>query len=436
MIAGCSLFQPEPEPDQPNVVLIVIDTLRAESLGTYGGRVGVSDELDALAARGIVFEDVTAASSWTRPSMGAMLTGQYPRDLGLYRERMELLPDDATTLAEQLKAHGYRTLGYTANPNINSSYGFHVGFDVYLDSLVVFDWMPGGEKPPERAGAGLHSANQLFDAALRDIQADPDAPTYLQLSIMEVHEWHIFERGLIRPEAREQFKDGNWFSGYDQAIWQASRDIDAFIAKLRALPGWEDAWVVITSDHGEGIGAHPAVELSDLHGRHLYTTQTRVPLLITRLDDSLEPQRITTAVRGLDTAPTILDLVDAPAFTDSDGVSLRPLMDGESVQLPPYFVTETAFRGHDKSALVGRDWRYYIHRDGHSGMDPLELQPVGIHENGTITNQLDDHGDMAASMQAYFDEWAKAHPRRTPTTAKGEIDPTELEQLQSLGYLN
>ena len=134
---------------QPNVVLIIIDTLRADQVGAYGSAAGATPELDALAARGVRFDRVIAQSPWTRPSIGAMLTGCYPRTLGIYDEMDQALDGRFTTLAEALKAAGYTTLGVHSNPNINAFFNFDQGFDAYIDSEVWYGFMhpePGQQR--------------------------------------------------------------------------------------------------------------------------------------------------------------------------------------------------------------------------------------------------------------------------------------------------
>lgn len=431
-IAACSRPDAVP-PERAPVILIVIDTLRADTLGCYGGPAGVSDAIDAIAAQGIVFENVTAPCSWTRPSMGAMLTGRYPRSLGLYREIDESLPDDALQLGDHLQKNGYHTLGYTANPNINTRYGFARGFDVYHDSTVLFDWMPNAEDRAAGYVAPLHSAPQLFEAALRDLDAASEGPAYIQLNVMEVHEWHMTVNGLLREESGGRFLD-EAYPTYAQTVWQVSKDIGAFLDTLRERPGWETAWIVITSDHGEGLGDHPDVADSERHGRTLYTSQTDVPLIISRLNGLREPARIAAPVRILDVAHTIAALVDAP-MPPADGVSLLPMMNGDTLDLPDYFVTESAFRGHDKSGVAGPEWRYYIHRDDHEGTAPEELQRAGAAENGAATNQIASHPEIAGALSAYFNAWDAAHPRAAPTSAAQGLSPEELEQLETLGYV-
>ena len=142
---ACSPSGPEhderPVPDGPNVALVIIDTLRADRLGCYGGRSDVSPELDEIAANGVLFESVFAPCSWTRPAIGGLLTGRHPRSLGLFVEKGDALPPGPPTLAEVLYAEGWATFGITANPNINTCFGFARGFDEYIDSNIVFHFM-------------------------------------------------------------------------------------------------------------------------------------------------------------------------------------------------------------------------------------------------------------------------------------------------------
>src|SRR4030042_4918019 len=145
---------------RPNVVLIIIDTLRADKLGCYGFPDETSPEIDRFAENGILFKRTIAQSSWTKPSIGSMLTSLYPRSIGIYKEKFDILDDKYLTLAEVLKENGYFTLGVTANPNINSIFNFNQGFDHYIDSDIIWDWMKQEE------GNELYSANILPDSRI------------------------------------------------------------------------------------------------------------------------------------------------------------------------------------------------------------------------------------------------------------------------------
>jgi len=152
---------------RPNVVLIIIDTLRADKLGCYGFPGDISPELDKMAKKGVQFNNVIAQSSWTRPSIGSMLTSLYPRSLGIYKEKFDILADWYVSLPEILQAKGYSTVGITANPNINKFFNFDQGFDIYMDSHVIFNWMnPEKGKVPMSVKEGPVGKSRFGDNEL------------------------------------------------------------------------------------------------------------------------------------------------------------------------------------------------------------------------------------------------------------------------------
>lgn len=428
-----------PAESRPNVVLIIIDTLRADALGSYDPRAaGLTPEIDALAAGGVRLGRVTAQSSWTRPSIGSLLTARPPRALGLYRETFDVLPESATTLAEALRAGGYETVGVTANPNINSVFGFNQGFDHYSDSLVVWPWMTPepGQHRRSRATA-LPDARTILGDMLEHARrraAEPDRkPTYMQITLMDVHEG----RRLLRPEFSEDDRGRVGVpKGYWDAVRQVSHDIGIFVKALAALPGWGDTLFVITSDHGQGLDDHPDVEKSWGHGLLLYGSQVDVPLILWRR--GLEPRSVDTPVRLLDLAPTILDLVGVASPRFGEGRSLARLVtDGADPppDLPGYSVSETRYQGVDKIAVHTPEWTYIENRDGQEDLNPRELQPRGIRENGRLTDRIEAEPDVARDLAGLLAEWEGLHPQRPATQPSEDVSPEELEQLRALGYV-
>jgi arylsulfatase A-like enzyme len=444
---------------RPNVVLIIVDTLRADALGAYDpAAAGITPELDALAARGVRFSQVTAQCSWTRPSIGSLLTSRYPRTLGLYRESFDVLPDSAVTLAEVLRANGYETAGITANPNINSVFRFDQGFDRHVDSTVVWDFMPPGpgQRTRSRRARLLDSQTvlgEMLEHARARVAEGGRAPVYMQITLMDVHEG----RWLVRPEFRQN--DHGRFGlprGYWDAVRQVSHDIGEFVRALESLPGWGDALFVITSDHGQGLDDHPDVDRSGYHGLLLYGSQIDVPLILYQSppDDSYPlagllsrvrgqlPQlprgAIETPVRLLDLAPTILDYVGVDPPADMEGRSLlRLVMEGGDLDpgLPGFFVSETRFRGADKIAARTPEWTYIENRDGHEGVNARELQPRGIRENGRLTDRIGDEPAIASELETLLRRWERNHLARPAEQPSEDVSQDELEQLRAMGYV-
>lgn len=425
---------------RPNVVLLIVDTLRADKLGCYGHADSVSPELDAIAAQGVRFADVLAPSSWTRPSIGAMLTGRHPRTLGLYDVKNEILNSRFTTLAEALRSQGYTTLGATANPVINSAFNMHQGFDEYVDSVVVFPWMRdevyAGEARSSNREASLPSARQIFATATEMIERRDTFPFYVQLNIMEMHESWRGRKSLTRAEIRKAARREDP-RGYLAALRQVSIDVNAFIRELRARDGWENTVFVITSDHGQGLNDHPGVAISWAHGRLLYESHLKVPLIFHH-PGTLTPRVVNRPVRLVDLTPTLLDYLGIEAPGGLDGVSLAPLMtDGRAtVSLPGVFMAETYWRKNDKIAAYGAEWKYIENRHGHWGCDPEELQRMGGPENGKRTNDIEESPAEADVLRAYLDDWERHYPKAEPTPRVERLSERETSQLTAIGYLD
>lgn len=420
----------------PNVVLIIIDTLRADRLGCYGFTPEISPELDALATDGVRFEQVIVPASWTRPSIGALITGQHPRTLGLYRERAEILAERFTTLAEVLRDNGYATTGLTANPHINSSYNFDQGFSTYIDSHVLFPFMkPAGEQQNYNKSP-VRSARELFAGALETAREAKALPGYLQIDIMEVHEYNRGDNTLTRTEFQAEFR-GTKNADYNAAVRQASHDIGEFVSRLTALPGWEDTLFLITSDHGEGLDDHPGVLRAQFHGFVLYESQATVPLILYRRGWRPSSRVVHRPVRLIDIFPTLLDLLGIAVPDGLTGRSLSPLLDDASavIDLPDYFVTESRWRAVNKIGLYGEDWEYFENRDGWVGVNPVELQSRGGRENGAWTDRIGEQPAIAAAMRDYLAAWEEANPPARPTLDQDALSPEEIEQLRSIGYL-
>ena len=450
LAAGCGVASGTPSPEEvaapvnaaaqrPSVVLIMIDTLRADKVGSYGCPLETTPALDAFAAKGVQFDSVMAQSSWTRPSVGSFLTSRYPRTLGLYREREETLPEHFETLAEVLKGNAYTTFGFTANPNINAAYHFAQGFDRYYDSTVLFPTVSTvpdgatlyGEKP-------LPEAQGMFRQALAQLDAsDAKGPFYLQFNVMEIHEWlvpHTRPNSMLRNTYKQHFQ-GKRYRQYLQSVRQVTDDIGHFVETLLARPGWADTVFIFLSDHGEGLGDHPDVKRSSFHGRLLYKSTLMVPWIMYRPGWTPARQRIAQHVRLLDMMPTLLDYLHIEGPKEMAGLSLMPLVNGEAerLPLPNYFVAETYWKRADKIAVYSADWEYFCNWKPQPGLGPLELQDRSRIENGLRTDLFHKKPEAAKKMQDFQAEWERKHRKAKPSI---KAIPHEIvEQLEAIGYL-
>jgi arylsulfatase A-like enzyme len=438
LLAGCGS-----DTGRPNIVLVVIDTLRADKLGAYGFPEATSPALDALAARGVLFRNVLAQSSWTRASIASLVTGLHPRSLGIFHEYHDALAGRFVTLAEVLWTGGYRTFGATANPNINASYHFDQGFDEYSDSRVIFPWMTPEPGAQSTAHAPLPAGRDLYRALVESIAASQHRPFYVQIAVMEVHE-HIQMRN--RPElysdSRGAGDHAGLFAGqrdadYLRTVRQATDEVVAFIEEVAALPGGENTLFVITSDHGEGLTDHPSVPNADRHGFVLYESNLRVPLLLYHPGGALAAGRVVDQpVRLLDVMPTLLDFAGLTGPRQMQGRSLLPLARGDAeVPLPEIFVAETRFQRRNKIAAYTPAWKYIENREHESRLPRQSLHRVGTREDGARTNVASQHPDIVARLASQVREWEKTHPPAESTRPALAPEALERQQLRDLGYL-
>ena len=315
LLPGCA----EQGAVSPDIVLIVIDALRADSLPLYGAPRENAPHLADLAQGGVVFERVVAPSSWTKTSMASLLTGTNPSRHGV-RGIEHALPGELPTLARMLHDAGYRTLGVQTNPWLHSRFGFDEGFDRY--DLVRFG-----------------TAEEVNDLALTLLaEAGRERPVFLYLHYMGVHapyrpglRWfhepalEVPGRGPVADEELENLYRRQDLRGLEldrrvRALCEAElRQLDDALGHLfEALrERWllEHAVLVVASDHGEAFGERGQVT----HGRTFYPEVYAVPLLVRAAGRVPAGARIAAQVRSIDVVPTILALVELPRPPSVEG---------------------------------------------------------------------------------------------------------------------
>ena len=399
----------------PNLVLVVVDTLRADATSPYGGPAGVTPELARWAARGIVFERALAQSSWTKISMASLLTSLWPRTHGL-REARDGLDDAALTLAEVLREAGYATFCVQTNGWLHPSFGLHQGFDRYR-------FPSGGSAVVPQPSVWAH-ADRVYDEVQRLIEShDPARPFFLYLHFMDVHQY------AAPPEFRRFGSDRRG------AYLAAVRWVDDAVERVRRLLDHRDlldrSVLVLASDHGEAFGEHGVFG----HARNVLAPVVAVPLVV-RLPFAVAPVRVAAQVRNLDLAPTLLELAGLPAPSAFEGSSLLPLALGEQ---PPADRPSFAALGerlfpdaHVQHAYTDADWTFA--RNLEPGADPAELlfdRRVDPGENVNLIGLEPGAGDEPrAALDAHLAAAGDQLRRRGV-----RIDPAIAERLRALGYL-
>lgn len=333
---------------RPNLVFVIIDTVRADHLSTYGYRRQTSPNLSQLASRALLFRNSYSASTWTLPSTASLLTGLYPDQHGV-RRLPDVLPPEANTLAEKLQALGYRTAAFTDGGFVDPQWGFAQGFDRY-DSTRGQAWSP---KDVRRV---VEPAAKWLEERSAEAKTGGTAPFFLFVHTYEAHQPYLNREGLADPFLPPGPKPKNeayWIhfparlegpelarvvALYDGEIRRADR----YLARLwRALGRKEFASrtaILVTSDHGEELMEHGNLE----HGMgKLYDENIKVPLIL-KLPDGTRGT-VASPVSGVDVVPTFLDLAGAPKadLGALPGRSLLPLAaDPQARSAPREIVAE------------------------------------------------------------------------------------------------
>ncbi|HSF17524.1 MAG TPA: sulfatase-like hydrolase/transferase [Vicinamibacteria bacterium] len=294
-----------PKPS-PNVLLISIDTLRADHLGAYGASPG-TPRLDALAKAGVVFERAVAQVPITLPSHASLFTAAYPfahgvRDNGSFR-----LSGKRRTLTEAYRAAGYRTAAFVGSFALDSRFGLDQGFELYDDFY-------GDTSALSDFAISERSADAVLGPALEWLSEPRDAPWFAFIHLYDPH-------APYEPPTR--FRDKFASEPYRGEVAYVDEALGKFLEELTKRGRIENTLVVLTSDHGEGLGEHG----ERTHGMFAYESTLRVPLIFS-WEGVLAPRRVSSRVRLLDVAPTLLALSGLEPLPDSQGVSLVPLLEG------------------------------------------------------------------------------------------------------------
>jgi arylsulfatase A-like enzyme len=337
---------PPSVPRDLNVVLLTIDALRADHVGSYGYRRPTTPNLDALASEGVRFANGWAHAPSTRYSVPAILTGRYPSTIPVGNAWWppNLLPENRLW-AEILRERGYHTGAFLPYYYFNRSWGLDQGFDEYDISLEKLHSMGG-----DPAATHGTSARPLADLDIAYLERHKDEKFFLWSHFYDTH--FQFER---HPDAPETDFGADEKSLYDGEIRYTDIHVGRVLDALRRLGLWDKTIVIITADHGDGFGEH-GIPPNQRHGYHLYATETKVPFII-RVP-GLPPRVVDPPVGHIDLLPTVLNLLGAAPDAEPQllGQSLLGLMLGESATNRHVF-QEVWYEGPtSRKAVVTSNW--------------------------------------------------------------------------------
>lgn len=466
------LHEPAEGVKLPNVVLVVIDTLRADHLGCYGHEpegFQVSPEIDALAARGTLFENALAQAPWTRPSTASLFSSLYPASHRIVTP-YDPLGADIPTLATMLSERGYRTAAFSANPQVSPAFGFHHGFQHFWSSTSDLGSHSAGARLTRRWGTKLglrekaeqghrgvaHSTADDVNAAVAAwaASADEEPPTFLYVHYLDPHDPYEAPQDLLGMEVRASVAEEPLYASqelppyplegsslvdleeeamrelkrrYDTEIRFVDNRLAAMLQDLEERGLYSEGdWLILTSDHGEEFHEHEQWQ----HGRSLFEEMVHVPLLIVG-PQAPEGQRFPEPVGLIDVLPTVAAVTGGEPDFPIHGRNLLAAPDGQRngailTHRPREQHPIWGLRTLDKKLIWVMDGSRRVELAYDLANDPLEqtrLTDTSDEAWGELRRQLimlmETSGDLgSAEHQAV------------------ELDPEMARKLGQLGYID
>jgi arylsulfatase A-like enzyme/Tfp pilus assembly protein PilF len=394
-------------PHQLSLLLITIDTLRADHVGAYGADTGATPVLDSLAASGVRFDQVQTAVPLTGPSHATIMTGQYPPSHGVRGNVVFSLGTKYPTLATLLKQRGYRTAAFVGAYPVAAAFGFNQGFDTFDEEFH--------ESSPLDQGAERR-ANEVADAALNWLGTQTSDPFFAWLHFYDPHAPYD-----PPPPYRDRYRE----RPYDGEIAFADAQIGRVLDALRSSGRDRDTVVMVLADHGEGLGDHD--ELT--HAVLIYQSTMRVPFIVAGPGiprGRVVPSRVAT----IDVLPTALGVLGFGADRSYLGRDLGPLMNGREVGSDPSY-EESLFgrlncRWAPLRGWVKDNWKLI---NGAApelydlANDPGELHDLAAVQPEKVRRMLDD---LQRGLQRLAPNGDTAQPKA--------VSAEQEERLRSLGY--
>jgi len=424
-----------------NLLIISIDTLRADHLGLYGYERPTSPQLDAFARQAVVFDSAQAQSSWTLPSFASMMTSLYSATHACLNFDSQL-DGSFVTLAEVLRGTDFHTAAVASHVFLGRRHGLHQGFSEFDDELVL-------ELNESHAAITSPTVTDKGIAQL-ERRAAADERFFLWLHYFDPHELYKLHEGIS-----EQFGIEEDVDRYDGEIAFTDREVGRLLNAVDRLGLSEDTVVVVVADHGEQFMDHG----NQRHGRDLHRETVRVPLVVRT--PGYEPRRVAPTVRMVDLMPTLLELLDVPGPPIREGLSVTRLMRGESqAELPA--LAELSLRPDFRAdSLVFGRWKLIVDHSGASRRDNTDNSQVIIDADGLrrfpigepavqlfdLETDLLEQQDVAAGnpdrvawmrerMEQLIDRGKRLVEEGLFERASAlDLSPEELARLSALGYI-
>lgn len=389
-----------------NVILITIDTTRADALGAYGKQGAGTPVMDALAARGTVFDRAYSHAPITLPSHSSILTGLTPPQHGVRNNITYRLQEDRQTLAERLKAQGFATAAFVSSIILDSRFGIAQGFDHYDDDIVHYTHREGKAIVTRRAGTTVDAVLTWLDAHQ---QSNPEQRFFNWIHFYDPHA--PYDPPLPYAHA---YAD----SPYQGEIAYVDSQIGRLVASLRSQGLLEDTLIVITADHGDSFGEHG----EETHGFFTYSTTTHVPLILSRPLGTTPGTHLGQVVQSIDLVPTIMDQLGFGVPPELGG-KLLTSTDPRTV-FSEAIIPKEDFYLAPVHSLKDQDFSFYYSSD--LELYDLQADPQEKH------NLADAQPER---VERYLDRIQLLLDNAATNSQRVSVDQATIEMLRSLGYV-
>ncbi|MFQ5805524.1 MAG: sulfatase [Phycisphaerae bacterium] len=462
---------------RPNIVMILVDALRADRLGAYGHRGGLTPTMDSIAAAGVTFDHCVAPAPWTLPSVATLFTSYYPgvHKATSYRtvEDMEqgkrayqsVLSDEFDTLAEVLQAAGYQTVGFVACKFLRAGYGFGQGFEHYdtdfadntvrgeLVNAALFRWLDENRHASKPLFLYLHymdvhgpynAASRFMDPLLEEVEANPNK------QLLNSREFSTLNRYLKQappsasdPDRYERLKGYReyWVARYEAGVMEMDFYLSQLVQRLQRTGLWDDAYVILLADHGEALCEHGKWD----HGYSQFQTDLRVPLILRWPNVLPAGKRVRRLASLIDLMPTLLEQLRLPPGESLQGTSLVDHISDRLPDMPLMRFAEALKAGSRQYALFAEHTKLVA-----TSLPPRRL-PDGTTSEASARYQLfnlatdpderynisDQSPEVVKRLGQLMHKVLLTNMKTKPglVVRKEVVDSETARQLESLGYV-
>ncbi|MFN8710355.1 MAG: sulfatase-like hydrolase/transferase [Planctomyces sp.] len=397
-----------------NVLLITLDTTRADHLGCYGYQQALTPTIDALAAEGVLFENAFTTVALTLPAHTSILTGRYPPENGVHQNGAARLEESIPTLTSRLSESGYSTSAFIASVVLHSRHGLNQKFDVYDDDMA------GGRRHGHETHL-MRDGNQIVDSALEWLGKHRQSEKKPFFCWMHFYDPHAPFEGHAETFG-DRFRD----KPYDGDIAFTDLQLQRVIEDLKQNGQYDNTLIVVVGDHGEGFGEH----LEDEHGFMLYNSTMRVPLIMAAPGVWKSGHRVSESVSVVDIPSSILETLEIPVNGAVGGTSLLQALQGNPIESRACYseaeVGLSSYGWAPLAAVTRGPWKYIS--SARSELYDLQKDPGEL--NNLIETLPDQKSEMEQLLQDVRDQMT--------VFSGGRLDLTEADRrkLEAIGYLS